>query len=198
MIYFAINGLISFIDYLDRKKEKMNIKISKIVLFLIVGFSIFTNIQTLVRSHPFQYCYFNAIAPDPSENFELDYWGLSYRNALENLVKTDLSDTLAVSVLNLPGYLNAFILKPDDRQRVWFDFTLRENYGTRLDSYFPFTSKPGELQARVKPTYYLSNFRDTSSQDEITRYRKHEFPYINQVYSLKCGQMEIMGTYKIR
>ena len=198
MIYFAINGLISIIDYFGLKQDKMNNKIGKVVIFLILGVAILTNIQTLVRNHPYQYCYFNAIAPDPSKNFEMDYWGLSYRDALENLVKTDPSDTLAVRVLNLPGYLNAFVLTPEDRQRVWFDLTLRENYGARLDSYFPFTSKPGELQPGKQPTYYLSNFRDTSSPDELIRYRKQEPPYINQVYSLKYGQMEIMGVYKLR
>jgi hypothetical protein len=198
MVYVSIYAIRSCMDYFDRHGVIWIRKAGTPMIFLIIGSTVIWNMSTLIRHHPHQYCYFNAIAPDPARNFELDYWGLSYRDALENLVRSDPSDTLAVRVLNLPGYLNAFLLKPEDRRRVWFDATLRENYSTRVDSYFPFAAKPGELQPGEKPEYYLSNFRDTSTPDELTRYRNHEYPYINQVYSLKYGQMEIMGIYKLR
>ena len=196
MVYTAIFGMISLMDHIPAYREKWTNKTTKLAVILVVGVAIAVNVFTVVRYHPHQFCYFNIIAPDPAENFEQDYWGLSYRDALENLVRTDPSDTLAVRVLNLPGYLNAFMLKPADRRRVWFDATLRENYSTRVDSYYPFASPPNELPPGGKPVYYLSNFRDTGSPDELACYRKHESPYINQVYSLKYGQTEIMGIYK--
>jgi hypothetical protein len=198
MVYFAIHGLNVLFNRFETGPEKWVNKLSKILLILIIGIALIANTLSLVRHHPHQYCYFNTIAPDPSKNFELDYWGLSYRDALEELVRTDHSDTLAVNVLNLPGYLNAFMLKPVDRKRIWFAASIRENYSMRIDAFYPFPGKPNELQPGRKPTYYISNFRDTGSPDELNRYRKHEFPYINQVYSLKYGEMEIMGIYRLR
>ncbi|MCK9423042.1 MAG: hypothetical protein M0Q38_10625 [Bacteroidales bacterium] len=198
IVYFAIYFLKSFIAYLDLPGKTWKTKAWKLLLFFVVGGTFLANIQTVIHNHPHQYCYFNVIAPEPSDNFELDYWGLSYRDALEHLVRADPADTLSVKVLNLPGYLNAFLLKPEERHRVWFDYSLRENYSIRIDSYYPFPSKPNELLPGKGPVYYISNFRDPSSPDELIKYRKHEYPYINQVYSLKYGQMEIMGIYKLR
>jgi hypothetical protein len=36
-----------------------------------------------IRLHPYEYVYYNILAGDPTDSFELDYWGTSYREAAE-------------------------------------------------------------------------------------------------------------------
>ena len=194
-IYAAIAGAKSLIHYLNRRILPRFWGILSLIGVLVV-FETMTVID-MIRSHPYQYCYFNPLAPAPSRNFELDYWGLSYHDALVYLTHTDRSDTLRIKVLNLPGYLNAFILPPADRKRLYFDYSLRENYSARIESYFPFKAEPSIMVKQEKPTYYLSNFRDTGSPDEIYNYWHHLSPYSNQVYSIKAEEMEIMGIYRL-
>ncbi|MEI7982172.1 MAG: hypothetical protein WCI71_11010, partial [Bacteroidota bacterium] len=123
IVYFAISGLQSIIAVLVKVRGTRNTQAGKWIVLLLAAIVLSENLYTMIRYHPHQYCYFNEIAPDPSKNFELDYWGLSYHDALEHLVTTCPSDTLSIRVLNLPGYLNAFLLKPADRKRVWFDYS---------------------------------------------------------------------------
>jgi len=78
----------------------------------------------LIQSHPYQNVYFNFI---PGSNltevrklFELDYWGLSYRQGLEYILKQDQREKIKVASNTLPGFYNTFILREQDRKRVQF------------------------------------------------------------------------------
>jgi hypothetical protein len=48
----------------------------------------------------------------------MDYWGSSYREALEWLCHTRTDDTLLISVANAPGEYNRWILPVQDRNRI--------------------------------------------------------------------------------
>jgi hypothetical protein len=52
------------------------------------------------------------------QRFELDYWGLSYREALEHIVRTDTSKVINLEVLNYPGVANLLMLDPGDQARL--------------------------------------------------------------------------------
>jgi len=73
----------------------------------------------MVKQHPHQHVYFNRWAgSDLRQRFDLDYWGLSYRQALEHIAATDASERIRVCVANDPGLLNSLILPPSDRARL--------------------------------------------------------------------------------
>ncbi len=78
----------------------------------------------MIKYHPYQNVYFNfLLSPNMNkvkENFELDYWGLSYRKALEYIVKTDKSLKIPLTVANNPGDSNSLILLPSDRNRLQY------------------------------------------------------------------------------
>ncbi len=83
------------------------------LLFTISYLSVF-----MVGSHPFQYVYFNAIGRKyAADYFEKDYWGLSYRNALEFLVRYDQSNHINVRWKVDPCEWNLAWLNDDDRSR---------------------------------------------------------------------------------
>lgn len=76
-------------------------------------------LRFMVQNHPHQQVYFNALAGrDPNRWFELDYWGLSYRQALEYVLQHDASPVIRVAVANYPGELNARVLERTERQRL--------------------------------------------------------------------------------
>ncbi len=75
----------------------------------------------MVRNHPHQNVYFNALAGgDLRRRFELDYWGLSYRRGLEFILASDPRPVVKVAVANLAGGFNASILPAGERRRLRF------------------------------------------------------------------------------
>ncbi len=51
-------------------------------------------------------------------NFELDYWGLSYRKALEYILENDKDEIIKVYVTEGVGFFNRYILDPESRDRL--------------------------------------------------------------------------------
>ena len=57
----------------------------------VLGIIIINNLYNLVRLHPFQYIYFNLIfEKNVNQLFEVDYWGVSNKTALENIINTNI------------------------------------------------------------------------------------------------------------
>lgn len=87
------------------------------VLFLFLLFN-------LIKLHPYEHLYFNETKMQSMEkqkrDFEFDYWGLSSKEALEKLLQMDTSKQIFIQAENLPGELNAWLLKPEERARLKF------------------------------------------------------------------------------
>lgn len=79
---------------------------------------------TVFRMHPHQNVYFNRLAgEDLAEvltRFEGDYWGLSYRQALEKILKAHPGESIPIATQGYPGRLNVSILPESDRKRLQF------------------------------------------------------------------------------
>jgi hypothetical protein len=130
----------------------------------------------MARDHPHQQVYFSILPPSFAQtNFDLDYWGLSYRQGLEWVLAHDPAPVIRVSVVvpqppvDVPYgehllYVNSLILPPSDRARLHFtndnadaDYTLTTyRYQTQ-----PFTDNVGrEVHAiQVNGLRILSVFR---------------------------------------
>jgi hypothetical protein len=90
-----------------------------ILIVLNLGFTA----AFMVRHHPHQNVYFSALAGGirgAEGRFDLDYWGLSYRQALEYVLENDPRDRIVVYAPHPPGRYNADILKPEERKRLVF------------------------------------------------------------------------------
>jgi hypothetical protein len=99
-------------------------------LGLVAGF--------MIENHPHQNVYFNSLVGGvrgAQGEYEMDYWGLSYRKGLEYILESDRASRIAVNYATLPGRYNAGILPAAERRRIVF---VRETH-----------------QAR----YYITNFR---------------------------------------
>jgi hypothetical protein len=98
----------------------------------------------LVMDHPHQNVYFNLYArtifKPITMNFDADYWGLSYRKGLEEILAKDTAPVIHVRVESDPGIFNLEMLKPEDRSRIEFhgdihaaDYWLAEFRGRKID-----------------------------------------------------------------
>ena len=58
------------------------------------------NLYNLVKLHPYQYIYFNSVFEKKANKlFDIDYWGVSNKNSLENIVKSNLEkDKIIIGV----------------------------------------------------------------------------------------------------
>jgi hypothetical protein len=72
-------------------------------------------------AHPFQYVYFNAFTKhndkDLRYEYEIDYWGLSYKQGLEFLLSTDTAAIIPIAAENAPCELNVRFLPPEKAKR---------------------------------------------------------------------------------
>lgn len=52
------------------------------------------NFNWIYKNHPYQNLYFNILIKDPEKNFDLDWWGLTYNEVVQYLLKIDKSDKI--------------------------------------------------------------------------------------------------------
>lgn len=76
----------------------------------------------MTRNHPHQNVYFNALVDRETARaqFDLDYWGLSYRKGLEAIVAHDSRPLIELFVTEDGGRYGAFLLPLADRRRIAF------------------------------------------------------------------------------
>lgn len=144
---------------------------SRMLLFLLILLSLGGTGVFMITGHPHQNVYFNFLAgKQTTRDFEADYWGLSYRQALEHLVENDPRDSIRVFAINWPGQANAGILRPDQRRRLVF---------TTPD----------------KADYWLSNYRFPGEHD---RYFRHDPPYDRVFWEKRVNGNPVVGVYLLK
>ncbi len=94
----------------------------QIAYFTIVACMVLNMTYTflwMIKFHPHENVYFNLIADKhAAEYFERDYWGLSYREGLEYIAKTDKRKIVKIKADNPHLVLiNLFSMRPDDAKR---------------------------------------------------------------------------------
>lgn len=90
----------------------------------ILAFSLASTGFSMLRDHPYEHVYFNFLLPRRGEylrkNWEQDYWGLSYRRALEQILSIEAGENIKVAANTDPGEENALILEKPGRDRLRF------------------------------------------------------------------------------
>jgi hypothetical protein len=99
---------------------KFNKKIAVIVTwlsFLFIG-------VFMLNNAPFQHVYFNYFITWNNEpeyirkNYEMDYWGTSYKQSLEYILANDSSKEIRMCSQNYPGINNIKLLTPEQAARI--------------------------------------------------------------------------------
>jgi hypothetical protein len=133
-------------------------------LLLITVLSVVSTSYQMVRDHPLQNVYFNALAGNHAEEmFEVDYWGLSFRQGLEYIVANDDRPHITVSapMARWAGYSQR-MLSVDTRNRLQFVDNAAEAdyYITNYRGHAYGYEYPNEVfQVRANNMRILSVFR---------------------------------------
>jgi len=107
-----------------------------LVIFFPIAF--FFIGKDIVSLHPYQNIYFSELIKYDEnlvENFSLDYWGLSYKEGLEYIAKTDKRENIKINAESFPGETNLIMLPSSARKR--FEY----------------------VESREDADYYLTNYR---------------------------------------
>jgi hypothetical protein len=129
----------------DRVRSVLSIYFWRSMLILVVTFSLGWTARFMIINHPYEHVYYNILAGPSMDviryRFELDYWGLSYRRALEYILANDKSENIKLMVANDVGKDNAILLPEADRNRLTFIYNINDakyflgNYRNNPEGY---------------------------------------------------------------
>jgi len=137
-------------EFIRSRNLKYMSRISALIIFL--SSTIYLTCF-MIADHPFQYAYFNLIGRKyATQDFEKDYWGISYRNALQFLVADDKSPDIKLCWTMAPCESNLVWLNDEDARRIhWTNFKDCDYFVTIFKSHQPFNI-PGKkiYEAKVQ------------------------------------------------
>lgn len=140
--------LIAAVWGFDRLARQFGLKhIVSISLGAVLLVSFCLTVSAMVRLHPYQQLFFNRLAGQDlgyiQTQFDLDYWGLSYREGLAYILKTDPSAEIPLTVDTTPGENNALLFSETDQKRlVFLEDPAQARYfigNYRYDSAYPYS-----------------------------------------------------------
>ncbi len=161
-------GMVPLYHLLGKKKKWLSIAIS-----IIIGISCIHTTFRMVKLHPHQQVYFNEfVGANKMERFEMDYWGVAYKQAFEALVERDTTgEPIHVFCANQPCFDNYFALPEAIKSKI------KMRYGIEV------------------ATYFLSNFR---WEHEMEKFYNGEYPYEDEYFSIKADGERIIGVYRVK
>jgi len=141
----------------------------KISLLVLTTISILGTAAWMWKAHPLENLYFNVLAgKNVRARYEIDYWGLGNRKALEYILKHDNSPVITVWTDSItPLEKSLFMLKPEDRRRI----SIEEN--------------------KAIPYYLLTNYYGLKEADNANSGREYEL-----FYELKVGDQVVLSVFK--
>jgi hypothetical protein len=112
-------GAARVLDLIEKASSGRERRAAFFIAAVIVLCILSTSYQ-MIRYHPFQNVYFNILAGNNvGQKFELDYWGLSFRQGLEYIVKSDKSPVIGLSADTIaPMINNSIFLEKQDIRRL--------------------------------------------------------------------------------
>jgi hypothetical protein len=124
-LLIALGGLVQLFKVNRCQPDKLRPRLINTAFILFLAFDLLNVSRFMVKSHPFQSFYFNILAGNDfqriKENFELDYYGQSYRKALEYILSHDRREAIKVYA-NQPVSLifNSWVIPGQEKKRLVF------------------------------------------------------------------------------
>ncbi|KAA9331814.1 hypothetical protein [Adhaeribacter soli] len=128
-LYLAMLGMVRLYSWLYANNRNLWQARSGQLLIACVLVGLGHTAWKMIQMHPHQNVYFSFMQPKfVVKNFERDYWGLSYRKALEYILRTDPRKEIPIAVNVYSGINASDILYPEQRSRLKFVITHEADY----------------------------------------------------------------------
>jgi hypothetical protein len=103
-------------------KARYNARAAAAVLGLVTLATFVSTGVFMIQAHPYEFVYFNFLAgrdmAEVKQNYELDYWGLSYTDGLRYILKNDTRSPIRINS-NIKSIAEfSFILPDEDQARL--------------------------------------------------------------------------------
>jgi hypothetical protein len=133
LVILFLVGLKALMPFLRRWR------LAKIIFIFAFAVELFDVAAFMIRNHPYHHVYFNRLISmeKARELFEMDYWGLSYREGYERLLHLDARPTLLIAVEDEPGVSSRSIVAENERARIQLVPSREADF---LITHYPFTS----------------------------------------------------------
>jgi len=124
---FLLLALVGFRFVWDTcaRGSRTTARIGRALVACLLGLDLLAVAGFMIRYHPHENVYFNILAgrnmSEVRKKFDMDYWGLSYRQLLEHILQTDTSSTVRVGMANEHGMDNAVLQATDQSRRLVYD-----------------------------------------------------------------------------
>jgi hypothetical protein len=124
LLILSLNGVRFLYNYFKDRLNSRRYYLVSLILTLIFFINSVFFIQLMVRQHPYQYVYHNILAgknlKEVKEKFILDYWGLSYKDGLEYILKTDDRERIKVTEIGCGNETREYLLTESDNTKLVF------------------------------------------------------------------------------
>lgn len=128
-LLISMTGLHFLLHWIENISQSWFKKTSYLVLTGFILWGTFDTAAFMIRNHPNQNMFFNCFVggtKGAKGQFEMDYWGTTYKQALEFILNHDSGKIIPVYVNNSSGKVTAMILRPHERKRIRYTKTKDE------------------------------------------------------------------------
>jgi hypothetical protein len=180
-LLIGLSGLVNLRAMTGRWTARLGRAGVGLVVIVPVVASLATTAQWMIRNHPYQFAYFNSLAGrDVRRFFDVDYWGVSYKQGLEYILSTDRDERIPVafSLHHVPE-VHLAMLSRQERERLAV---------VDMDETVSGSEPPGRSEGSGPgPKYFLTNYR----------FHPDDYP-LDEVYSVVIDGGKIMTVFKLR
>jgi hypothetical protein len=164
LLLVSIRGWVFIWNY------KLFKNVNKIILFFLTSVSVIYVSGWMWKEHPLQNVYFNKLAGNNIKyRYELDYWGLGNRRALEYILANDKDESINVwADSETPINRSFLMLQTEDRGRIYTD-------------------------KDKAPNYIFTNYRLVKDPDRLKNNDNYELFYKHDV-----GGVNILSVFKLK
>lgn len=167
LVILMIISFKSIYNFIEKKASKIAAR----ALYSLLAVQFLFIAIFMVKNHPnYQNFFSYAVKDRIFLNFDMDYWGLGFKNALIEISKRDSSNEIRIAANCHPGILNLKFLPKEYRSR----FVVSKSW--------------------KKADYFITNYY--YEMDRI-RFKNNEFPYITKFFDHEFQGVPMISVYKI-
>lgn len=170
-LYFIYGAIVILVAVFFQYLYCSHRKIFKLIC-IAFGLQCMMTISWIANNHPFQFNYFNALAQNELGRWEQDYWGLSFKAAMEKIADDFVpsNETVIVASPDFSAYGGYQLLNKDQKDKITYSWVPEE------------------------ADYFITNYRFL---EEVDKMKSQDPLYDSLIYQFKVDDVPIMSIYKV-